>query len=457
MSNDGFFLRCFKSYAKGILLKSLEQSIQKGVLVIEDGEDKYKFGPLSSHLKGDEEPENPFDEGRVATIEVVNSNFWLRVYLTYDLGFSEAYMYGDFKTPDLKAILDLWLDNRMRLGSLQSYHSYFSNFLSSLNIMFFGQSLSNARLSSVTGYDCSNDFFKSFLSPDMTYSSALWPESAGGVRGDLEASYSWSENDLEVAQKNKIDHLLRKSRVRSGDRLLEFGSGWGSLAIEAANRGCTVDTITLSIEQKVYIEDKVQALGLQDQIRVHLLDYRSLPPDFEHAFDGFVAMEMIEAVGYKNLPEFFQILSWALKPDRAAAVIVATTQPEFRYTIYQATDYARRYQWPNSFCPSATSLVSTATAATKGKIVLESVENFAHHYPRTLREWGLRLQNNWNDENIALLIKSQPHLAEEGNLDIFKRKWEYMYIYAEVGYARAYTSLHFFTFVRPENVAQKCD
>lgn len=114
-----------------------------------------------------------------------------------------------------------------------------------------------------------------------------------------------------------------------------------------------VDTITLSTQQKLLADKRISEQGLQDKVKVHLVDYRHLPPEFEHAFDGFVSVEMVEvcllspwcsircwlnqnqAVGFKYLPRFFEILDWALKPDRACAVITATTQPESRYTVYQ--------------------------------------------------------------------------------------------------------------------------
>lgn len=143
----------------------------------------------------------------------------------------------------------------------------------------------------------------------MTYSSALWPESLGGVLGDLNGHRH--ERDLESAQRHKIHHLLKKARVRPGHRLLEFGSGWGALAIEvawscyykhwiltwylqAAKMGCTVDTLTLSVQQKNLAEERVAAEGLTDRVRVHLMDYRNLPPEFEKAFDAFVSVEMVE-------------------------------------------------------------------------------------------------------------------------------------------------------------------
>lgn len=125
------------------------------------------------------------------------------------------------------------------------------------------------------------------------YSCALWADSEGGVRGDLESGPT--PGDLEAAQLRKIHHVLRQARVKPGHRILEFGSGWGGLAIEAARTfGCEVDTLTLSIEQKTLAEERIKAAGLTDRIRVHLMDYREIPAEFEKAFDAFVSIEMLE-------------------------------------------------------------------------------------------------------------------------------------------------------------------
>ncbi|KIJ10319.1 hypothetical protein PAXINDRAFT_102043 [Paxillus involutus ATCC 200175] len=433
------------------IISSLRTGLKRGSLVIQDGDEVLHFGQTDK--------DELLLSGRIT---VVNRNFWVRVYLSHDLGFAEAYMHGDFiaSPADVKTILDLWIRNREHLAGLSSYTNYASVVLSGLYTRAFGQSLSNAKLNVVTSYDVCNDFFKSFLGKDMTYSCAVFPEKAGGVRGDL--TKTWKEDDLHTAQINKIHLLLEKARLRPGDRLLEFGTGWGQLAIEAAKMGCTVETLTLSVQQKILAEQRIAEEGLQDKITVHLHDYRNLPRHFQHQFDAFVCVEMIEAVGVKYLPKFFKIVDWALKPDRAAAVITSTTQPESRFSLYQAEDYARKYQWPNSFSTSPTYLVSTAEAAIGGNLIVESIEQFAPHYARTLREWAMRLQKTWGPDVVQSLVQSQPHLADGDNLSIFKRKWEYMYVYAEIGFARGYTGLHHFTFVRPsvelgDDVLTRCD
>lgn len=138
----------------------------------------------------------------------------------------------------------------------------------------------------------------------MMYSCGLWSDAENGVRGDL--THGVVANDLEAAQRRKLHHVLRSARVKPGHRILEFGSGWGGLAICAARDfGAEVDTVTLSKEQKALAEERIREAGLEGRVRVHLMDYRELPPDFEKAFDAFVSIEMVEHVGAKVSSSFF--------------------------------------------------------------------------------------------------------------------------------------------------------
>lgn len=99
---------------------------------------------------------------------------------------------------------------------------------------------------------------------------------------------------------------------------------------------CTVDTLTLSKEQKALAEARAKAAGVADRVTVHLLDYRRLPKHWKGQFDAFVAIEMLEHVGANWHSTFFEIVNWALKPEgKCAAAVCVTTQPESRYTQYQ--------------------------------------------------------------------------------------------------------------------------
>lgn len=182
--------------------------------------------------------------------------------------------------------------------------------------------------------------FESFLSPDMTYSCAIFGPEEGGIEGDLNFVPRLIEakpdvDELEVAQFRKIRTIIARAQLSKGDRVLEIGSGWGSLAMEAVRMsGCTVDTLTLSIEQKELAEARIAKAGLTDSITVHLLDYRSLPESFTKAFDRVISIEMIEAVGREFLDTYFGVLDKCLKDDRGLAVVQVITMTEARAEAY---------------------------------------------------------------------------------------------------------------------------
>ncbi|EIN09175.1 cyclopropane fatty acid synthase [Punctularia strigosozonata HHB-11173 SS5] len=430
------------NYARARVYDTLREGIVKGTLAIVDEDGTTEFG-------------DPDSNGISVTLTVNSPNMWTRVMMSNDLGVSEAYMESDFDVSSLKDLLNLWLDNRHTLTGMHNTVNSLFTYYSALAIKTLGrQNLSNAKWNAEVAYNTSNKFFQSFLSKEMMYSCAIWGDEEGGPRGDLVSGPT--PGDLEAAQHRKIMNILGKARLRPGDRLLEIGTGWGAMAINAALMGCTVDTVTLCKEQMAMTQQRAREAGVEDRVRVHLCDYRQLPASFEKQFDAMITCEMIEAVGPRYLPEFFQIMDWALKDDRATMVITATSQPDSRYTDYQPDDFARHYHWPNCHLPSSTSMAVWVQKAVPGKFVFHHLEDHGPHYCRTLREWGRRLEKNFNGEVIQELRERYPQLQTEHDIEAFKRKWMYMFVYAEVGYARAYTSLYCWTFTRTDNVAMVC-
>ena len=150
-------------------------------------------------------------------------------------------------------------------------------------------------------YDLGNDFYSAWLDAGMTYSSAR---------------FACSDEDLAAAQQRKIDELLDRLDLAPGDRLLEIGCGWGTLAIEAAKRGATVVGLTLSTEQKVWAEDRIAAAGLTERIDIRLTDYRAI----DERFDAIASVEMVEAVGQRYWPAYLDCLERNLKPKGKAAL-----------------------------------------------------------------------------------------------------------------------------------------
>ncbi|KAJ7634829.1 CFS1-like protein [Roridomyces roridus] len=425
------------SFARHHILAVLERGVKHGQLQIVEDDVILTFG----------EPESKIPLTK-ATLHVRDASLWLRIFMTSDLGFAESFMLEEVEVDDLKAVCEIWLLNAPHLHGLStSLHRIFSTvfkFTSSL----FGQNISRARLNAIAGYDGSNTLFQAFLSQEMMYSCALWTDELGGVSGDLDAKPS-EECSLEAAQKAKINLVLAKTGVRAGDRILEIGSGWCGFAIEAARRGCSVDTITLSTAQKSLGEARVRAAGLQHLVTVHLLDYRCLPPTFKNAFDAVVSIEMVEHVGTRHYKKYFQVIDWAMKTTtRSVAVISSSTMPESRYTTYQAPDFSRYYMWPNGALPSATALIKAANKGSRGRLTLQSVENHGEHYPRTLREWKRRFHANVWDLVQEQIIQEKPEFADPRVFGPFTRKWLYLFPSAEAGFESGYLGCHMLTFGR---------
>lgn len=430
-------------FARNSILSALQNSITIGCLEITDSHQTYRFG-------------HPMSGGSVARLKVISDDFWIQILISGDLGFSEAYMIGAVEVSNLRDVMHLWLQNESGMANITSLYARLSSALSGLSNALFGQTRANARLNAMSSYDQSNELFKAFLSKEMMYSCALWSDEEGGLRGDLVPTSRDTSGDLEAAQLRKIHLVLRKARVQPGHRVLEFGSGWGAMAIEAARSfGCEVDTITLSVEQKKLAEERIQKAGLQDRIRVHLMDYRELPAEFEKAFDAFVSIEMLEHVGSKYYTTYFKIVDWALKSRNATIVISSSTFPESRYTGYQAEDFMRKYMWPNSCLPSATALITAARDGSQGRFTLDSVENHSAHYPRTLREWDLRLEAKLTP---GMLAKDFPNLQKDFvAYETFRRKWRYLFAYAGAGFAGGYITCHMITFIRQNDAPDMCD
>ncbi|KAK1231381.1 hypothetical protein PQX77_005508 [Marasmius sp. AFHP31] len=419
-------------FARKSILSALRTAITTGQVVLSEGDTVTAYG---THKPG----RNPIH------IHVNHQEFWLRLMCSGDVGFSEAFMSSDIEISDLQGAMEIWLDNQIAMERmLTSPMSRASSVVTGLFNLILGQTKHRARLSAIASYDQSNELFKSFLSKEMMYSCALWGNAEGGVVGDLRNGPR--PGDLEDAQRRKIHHVLRTARVRPGHRVLEFGSGWGGLAIEAARMfGCEVDTLTLSVKQKELAEERINAAGLQDKIRVHLMDYRDIPDAWEKAFDVFISIEMIEHVGANNYSTYFKLVDFALKTQDSVAIVTGSMFPEDRYSRRQPEDFMRRYMWPNSSLPSVSVLIDAAQKGGKGSFVLESVENHSAHYPRTLREWARRLDNNMTPDIIS---KEYPALNDPASYDAFIRKWRYLFAYAGAGFNKGYITCYMLNFAR---------
>ncbi|KAF5374088.1 hypothetical protein D9615_008893 [Tricholomella constricta] len=340
----------------------------------------YTFPTASAH-----EPSG--EEGRFkAELRVVNDVFWVRLCVMSDLGFAEAYMYGDVECDDLVSVFHIFLENRENLLNLNSRLSYLFTLPQKITSYRFLNTIGNSRSNISAHYDISNEMFSGFLSEDMTYSCAIFKDLDGDLKGGIPLS-SWSggqglkhltpkasyeplspsrkinvngsglnghafppvRDDLYEAQMRKLNHIIRKAQIHPGHRVLEIGSGWGSMAILIAQTfpGTHVDTITLSVQQQTLARQRVAKAGLEGRIEVHLMDYRHMPLGWEGAFDRVISIEMIEAVGAEFLEKYWQVVDWALKKKGGVGVVQAISIPEARFERYiREIDFIRK--WPHS-------------------------------------------------------------------------------------------------------------
>lgn len=334
-------------------------------------------------------------------LEIKNPQFFKKVISGGSVGFGEAYVDGDWDTPDLSALLLLLAKNQKDLGRVRRGFSLLTQQMNRLYHRARRNTLTQSKANIQAHYDLSNAFYDTFLDPTMTYSSALF-------RSKDEA--------LEQAQFNKIDRMLDLAGVGEGDSILEIGSGWGALALRAAQRGCRVKTITLSEEQFAYAKALFEREGVSDCVTIALEDYRIQTGQY----DAVLSCEMIEAVGREYLDSYFKIVSQSLKP-RAKAVIQAITIPDERYESYSTgCDWIQKHIFPGGHLPSPGAI--RQHLAEMGEAQVVKMEGFGRDYAETLRRWAIAF--NAAESTVDAL----------GFDAAFRRKWNYYLSYCEAGF-----------------------
>ena len=270
-------------------------------------------------------------------------------------------------------------------------------------------------------YDLSNDMFAAFLDPTMTYSAGLFENAPQAV---------WA--DLPFAQHAKIDRLLDSTGVGAGTRLLEIGTGWGELAIRAAQRGASVTTLTLSEQQAALAASRVASAGVDDRVAIRLQNYR----DAEGRYDAIVSVEMIEAVGYREWPTYFMALDRMLAPGGKIG-IQAITMPHNRMEATRNTHgWIHKYIFPGGLLPSVEAIERTVDRYTDLNVCDRL--SFGEHYAATLRLWRERFEAGWDE------------LHELGFDEIFRRMWLLYLCYTRAGFEAGYLDVHQFVLARQQ-------
>lgn len=234
-------------------------------------------------------------------------------------------------------------------------------------------------------YDVSNDFYALWLDERMVYSCAY---------------YETANQSLEQAQRNKLDLICRKLRLKSGERLLDIGCGWGALICWAAEHyGVRAHGITLSQKQFEHASRLIRQRGLEQSVSVELMDYRDLQG--EALYDKLVSVGMFEHVGLKNLPKYFAIAQRLLKPG-GLFLNHGITSDEGGWKKSAATEFINRYVFPDGQLETIGTVLRIMEDA---GFEIHDVESLRQHYALTLREWVRRIEAQ---REAALAYVSEP-------------------------------------------------
>ena len=353
--------------------------------------------------------------GTSVTLEIANWSVFDRILERGDVGFAEAWIDGEWTTPDLPALLTLLANNRDAL-SHAVYGQWWSLLSARLRHLFNSNTKTGSRRNIMAHYDLGNDFYKLWLDPTMSYSSALFS-------GDTQRS-------LQAAQLEKYRRILRRLNARPGQRVLEIGSGWGGFAeVAAREAGLDVLGVTLSPAQLEYARQRMAKAGLNEQVSLELCDYRDLSGE---KFDHIVSIEMFEAVGERWWPSYFKTLERMLAPEGCAMVQSITIQDELFPRYRRGTDFIQQHVFPGGMLPSPSAF---SRLAAKAGLAVRDVFAFGPDYSRTLAEWSTRFEQQW------------PAIEAQGFDERFLRLWRFYLGYCQAGFNSGCTDVMQFELV----------
>ncbi len=334
-----------------------------------------------------------------------------------DIGLAESWIDGHWSSPDLVALLTLFIANRDAIEKAV-YGSWWGRLAYRLKHLRNRNSRSGSRKNIHAHYDIGNAFYRQWLDETMNYSSAWFA-------GD-------HSQPMVQAQHAKVRRALQQCAVQPGQRLLEIGCGWGALAEMAARDfDAHVTGVTLSSEQLAFAQSRVQAAGVADQVELRLQDYRDID---DESYDAIASIEMFEAVGREYWDSYFATVFNKLKPGGRACIQSITIRDDLFDRYVRGTDFIQQYIFPGGLLPSKALFKQMAN-----KAGLELVETlaFGADYAETLRRW-----------RHDFLDRDGP-LRQLGFDTRFMRIWEFYLAYCEAAFDTGNTDVVQFTLRRP--------
>ncbi len=385
-----FNLKCRK------LVFSTLNTMQAAGLVIEEGSERICLGNQNSDL--------------VASIRILDATCYMDFVTGGSIGASEAFIEHKWTSNDLTKVIQVFARCQQELDQLEGKSSLLNKIQNKILSWKNSNTQAGSKRNILAHYDLGNDLYTRFLDDKMMYSAAIYPT---------------ANTSLSEAQNAKLKTICDKLELTEQDHLIEIGTGWGGLAIFAAqNYGCKVTTTTISDAQFAYAQNKVAELGLSKQITLLKQDYRLL----EGKFDKLVSIEMIEAVGHEFLPTFFKKCNDLLKPN-GRMLLQAITIADQRYDHYRKNvDFIQKYIFPGGCLPSVSVIAQQFAKSTN--MVIDNVQDIGLDYAKTLADWRDNFEANWQE------------IERFGYDNKFKRLWLYYLAYCEGAFLERVISTH---------------
>lgn len=358
-------------------------------------------GSLTVHLpNGEAYLFRGAQRGPDAIFQVKDFAFARRLALGGDIGFAEAYLHGEWDTPNLARFLELFATNYSAIETMLAGKPL-ARLWQILRHFLNRNTRAGSRRNIHAHYDLGNRFYSSWLDQSMTYSSGI---------------YAPGDNDLMSAQNRKYRELAEKTGIRAGDTVLEIGCGWGGFAEFAAKEiGARVTGLTISKEQYDFAVARIAKAGLNDRVDIKLLDYR----DEKGTYDRIASIEMFEAVGEQYWPTYFQQVRDRLRDGGTAGLQVITIKDESFQFYKREMDFIRAYIFPGGMLPTPTHMRDLGT---RYGVPMVNEREFGLDYAQTLSDWRDRFRSAW------------PQLMPMGFDERFRRMWEYYLAYCEAGF-----------------------
>ena len=345
--------------------------------------------------------------GPTATLEVRDYRFMRRVMGSGAIGFAEGFMAGEWDTPDLPALLEVFslnFDRLQRLVQGQPWMRLVHRVLHARR----RNTRQGSRHNIHAHYDLGNAFYGQWLDASMTYSAALFASPA---------------QPLHEAQEAKYAALARGMGLEAGHSVLEIGCGWGGFAEYAAARvGAKVTGVTISKAQYEFARRRLFDQGLAERAEIRLVDYR----DVEGRFDRIASIEMFEAVGRQYWPAYFGQVHALLQPGGRAGLQIITIEDALFDDYAKHADFIQKYIFPGGMLPSEGRLRQEVSRA---GLSWQGAARFGQDYARTLNQWAVRFQEAW--------MAIEPLGFDER----FRRLWLFYLAYCEAGFRTGRTDV----------------